>query len=163
MKLRTQTNLFKRFCRTFPSLGLANPRNRKCQFNICQNSLMRNQIITLENKSYRMITIRIPVSVFIFLRWYSIDDQISAVISVQTTNDIQKRCLSRTTRSQNSNKFIISEIQTDIIQCFLYQITCSIFLANMLYLKHAFSPFPITIQPLFYYSTPCLDELSFTL
>ena len=58
---------------------------------------MRDQIVTLEYKTNRMITVRIPVSVLIFFCRNAIDDQISAVITVQSSDNIQKRSFTRTT------------------------------------------------------------------
>ena len=51
---------------------------------------MGNQIIALKNKSNGMVSVGIPVFVFIFFGGYPIDDQIAAVIPVETANDIQK-------------------------------------------------------------------------
>ena len=49
---------------------------------------MRNQIITLEDKSDRMISVGIPVAVFVFFRGNPVDDQISAVVTIQSADDI---------------------------------------------------------------------------
>lgn len=58
---------------------------------------MRDQIVALEYKTNRMITVRIPVSVLIFFRGNAIDDKISAVVAVQSSDNIQKRGFSGTT------------------------------------------------------------------
>ena len=49
---------------------------------------MRNQIIALEDKAYGVVPVGIPVSVLIFFRGDSIDDQIAAVIAVKPSDNI---------------------------------------------------------------------------
>lgn len=90
---------------------------------------MRDQIVTLKYKSDGMISIRIPVPVLIISGGNLIDDQISAVILIQPSDNIQKCRLSRTTGTKNRNKFTIAQIQADIIQRLLYQISGSVFFA----------------------------------
>ena len=55
---------------------------------IGKDRLMRDQIITLKHKTDRVIPIRIPVPVFVFLRRNPVYDQVSAVIPVQSSDDI---------------------------------------------------------------------------
>ena len=105
---------------------------------------MGNQVITLKHKPDRMIAVRIPIPVLIFLCGNTVNDQIAAVITVQAADNIKKRRLTGTTRPQNGNEFIIPEIQTDIVQCVLNQVPGDVFFANMLNLKHvSFSPFNV--------------------
>ena len=51
---------------------------------------MGNKVIALKDKSDGMIPIRIPVSVFVFFSRNAVNDQVSAVIAVQSPNDVQK-------------------------------------------------------------------------
>ena len=97
MKLLPKTHLLQCIHCTLSSFFLPDPRNRQCQLNICKHRLMRNQIITLEYKTDRMITIGIPVSVLIFFRGNAIDNKISAVVAVQSSDNIQKRGFTGTT------------------------------------------------------------------
>ena len=90
MKLLPKTHLLQCIHCTLSSLFLPDPRNRQCQLNICKHRLMRDQIVALEYKTNRMITVRIPVSVLIFFRGNAIDDKISAVVAVQSSDNIQK-------------------------------------------------------------------------
>ena len=97
MKLLPKTHLLQCIHCTLSSFFLPDSRNCQCQFNICKHRLMRNQIVALEYKTNRMITVRIPVSVLIFFRGNAIDDKISAVVAVQSSDNIQKRGFSGTT------------------------------------------------------------------
>ena len=97
MKLLPKTHLLQCIHCTLSSFFLPDSRNCQCQFNICKHRLMRNQIVALEYKTNRMITVRIPVSVLIFFRGNAIDDKISAVVAVQSSDNIQKRGFAGTT------------------------------------------------------------------
>ena len=108
MDLLAQPHLFQRLLRPFLTLRPADAGDRKRQFHICQNGLMRDQIVTLKHEADRMVPIGIPVPVFIFFCRDPVDDQVSAVIAVQSANNIQKRRLSRTAWAQNGDEFIIS-------------------------------------------------------
>ena len=99
---------------------------------------MRNEIITLENESYRMVPISIPVSVFILFGRGSVDDKVTFIITIQTSDNIQQGRFPGTGRSQNSDKLIVAKIQADIIQCFLQEVTCFIFFSDISNLKHLF-------------------------
>ena len=136
MQLLSKTNFFQSLDRSLFPFFLPDPGNSQRKLHIGKHRLMRNQIITLKYKTNGMIPIGIPVSVFIFFRGNPVDDQITTIVTVQSTDDVKKRRLSRTTRSQDRNKFIVPEIQAYIIQCLLYQRTCTVFFADMLDLKH---------------------------
>ena len=97
MKLLPKPHLLQCIHCTLSSFFLPDSRNCQCQFNICKHRLMRNQIVALEYKTNRMITVRIPVSVLIFFRGNAIDDKISAVVAVQSSDNIQKRGFTGTT------------------------------------------------------------------
>ena len=104
---------------------------------------MRDQIVTLEYKTNRMITVRIPISVLIFFCGNAIDDKISAVIAVQYSDNIKKRGFTGTTAPSDCYEFIISQIQTHIVQSLLYQTSSPVLFFDVLYLKHSNSPIVI--------------------
>ena len=54
-----------------------------------------------------MVPVRIPIPVLVFLRGYSIDNQISAIITVESSDYIKQCGLSRTTRSEDCHELII--------------------------------------------------------
>ena len=75
-----------------------------------------------------MIAIGIPVPVVIFFGGNAVDDQISTVVAIQSTDNIKQGRLSGTGRTEDSNELIISEIQRDIIKRALNQFPCLVFL-----------------------------------
>ena len=65
MKLFPQPHFFQRLNCPLPSFCLSDSGNGQGEFYIRQYGLVRNQIVTLKYESYRMVPVRIPVSVFI--------------------------------------------------------------------------------------------------
>ena len=86
--LFSQTYFFQGFFRSSSSLRFSHAGDGQRQLNIGKQCLMRNQIITLENKSDRMISVGIPVPVFVFFRGNPVDDQIPAVVTIQPADNI---------------------------------------------------------------------------
>lgn len=99
MQLIPKTDLFQRLLYALSAFPLRDSGNRQRKFNIRQDRLMRYQIIALKNKPNGMIAIGIPITVAVYLRGNSANYKITAVIPIQSANDVQKRCLSRTARS----------------------------------------------------------------
>ena len=94
MQLLPKTNFFQSLNRSLFPFFLPDPRNSQCQLHIGKHRLMWNQIITLKYKTNCMIPIGIPVSVFIFFRRNPVDDQITTIVPIQSTDDVKKRRLS---------------------------------------------------------------------
>ena len=110
MNLIAETDVFQSAGRALFALGCGNAADGQRQFYIGENALVGDQIITLENKTDGMVAVRIPVAVGILLRGDVVDDKISGVIPVQTSDDVQKCGFTGTGRPQDSNKLIVPEI-----------------------------------------------------
>ena len=136
VKLLSQPHFLQRPDRTFPALRLIDPRDCQGKLYICQYSLMGDQVIALEYEPDGMVPVGIPVSVLILLCGDTVDDQVSAVVAVQTSDDIQKRCLSGPAGSQNGDELVIPEVQAHIVERLLDQFSGRILLTDMLDLKH---------------------------
>ena len=74
-------------CPLFP-VCLSHTGNRKGKLYIGKDRLMRDQIITLKDKSDRMIPVRIPVPVFVLLCRNPVNNQITTVIAVESSHNI---------------------------------------------------------------------------
>ncbi|MNH47513.1 hypothetical protein D3C79_1107880 [compost metagenome] len=57
------------------------------------------------------------------LRRLAVDNQLSAVILIQSANDIQQRCFARPALAQNRDKLTFPEIQIHLIQCHLSEVS----------------------------------------
>ena len=118
---------------------------------------MGNQIVTLKDKTDRVVSVGIPVPVLIAFRGDPVDDQVTAVIPVQAADNIQKRGLARTAGSEDGHEFIITQGQAHMVQCFLHQCAGPVFLADILNLKHSFySPIIFRISRM----SSCLSPVS---
>ena len=154
MDLFSKPHLFQRFTRPVPSLRLADAGDGQRKFYICQDRLVRDQVIALEYEADRMVPVRIPVPVLIFLCRDPVDDQVPAVIAVQSSDDIQKRRLARAARTQDGDEFIIPEIQAYPVQRFLDQAACAVLFADILDPEHF-----CCLPSLFGYTAPLLMRL----
>ena len=140
MELIPQTHILQRFGRTAAALTPGNTGDGQRQFHIGKNRLMGNQIVTLENEADGVVAVGIPIPVGILPGGDAVDDQIAAVISIQTAHHIQQRGLAGAAGAQNGNKFIVPEVQADPIQGRLDQFTGHIFLSNLFDLEHDAPP-----------------------
>ena len=91
--LITQTDLAERFCCPLPAFTAGDAADGQRQFDIGQDRLMGNQIVTLEDKADRVVAVAVPVAVLVAFRGDPVDDQVAAVIPVQTADNVQKRGL----------------------------------------------------------------------
>ena len=134
-----KAHLFQRFHSAAPSLGARHAGYRQRKFYIGEDALVRNQVITLKNETYRMVPVGVPVSVCITAGGNAIDYQIAAVVAVQPAYHIQQCCFARAAGPQNCHKFTVTKAQTHMVQRLLHQIARFVLFANILYLKHNFA------------------------
>ena len=139
VKLIPQPHLFQcPLCPLAPFFSL-DAGNGERQLHIGKNGLVGNKVITLKHKTDGMVAVRVPIPVLVFFGGDTINDQISPVIAVQAADNIQKCGLSGAGGTQNGNKFIIPQIDRNIIQRLLDQFACFILLADICKLKHCVS------------------------
>ena len=139
MHLITEPDFAQGILRPSSALTAGYTADGQRQFHIGQNRLVRDQIVALEHKTDCMVPVGIPVPVFVLSRGDTVDNQISAVIAVQTADNIQKCCLSGSAGTENGNKLVVSQIQTYMIQCFLNQCTRFVLFTDVFNLQHVFS------------------------
>ena len=92
---------------------------------------MSDQVVILKHKTDGMIAIGIPVLVLIHLCGNPVYHQITAVIAVQTADDIQQGGLAGSAGSQDRYKLIVPQAEADTVQRFLHQFSCSILFCNI--------------------------------
>ena len=131
-------------CPLFP-LRRGDAGNGQCQLHIGQNTLMGDQIVALEHETDGMVPVGIPVPVRVFSGGNAVDDQIAAVIPVQTADDVQQCGLTGAAGAQNGHKFIVPQIQAHTVQCSLHQFTGDILFSDVLDLKHGHASFIVAV------------------
>ena len=82
---------------------------RHGQLHIGENSLVRDQVVALKDKTDGMVAIGVPVPVTVAAGGHTAKGHLAAVITVQPANDIQQCGLARATGAQNSHKLTFPE------------------------------------------------------
>jgi len=72
---------------------------------------MGYQIIALENKSDRMVTVRVPIPILKILGGFAVYNKVALGILVQTAYDIEHSGLSAARRAENGHKLTLAELQ----------------------------------------------------
>ncbi len=67
LHLVAESHLLKSFFSAFAAFRLGNARERKCKLNVLEHALVGDQVIALENKADRVVSVSVPVSVLEFL------------------------------------------------------------------------------------------------
>lgn len=90
VQLVAQPYLLQRSGGTAAALGLGYARDGQCQFHVAQHGLVGDQVIALEHKTDGVVSVRVPVAVGVFFGGDAVDDQIAAVVAIQTADDVQQ-------------------------------------------------------------------------
>ena len=115
-ELVTQTHLCQRIYGAFSSLGFRNARKCQRQFDICKHRLVRYQVIALENKAYRMVSVAVPVSVLEILCGFAVDVQVAVCVAVKSADYVQQCGLTAARLSQNGHELVLAEIDADTFE-----------------------------------------------
>ena len=136
VQLVSQTHLFQCLGGPAAALRTRNAGNGQCQLHVGEHRLVGNQIVALEHKTNGVVAVGVPVAVGVFFGGNTVDDQITAVVAVQAADDVQQGGLAGTAGAENGNKFIVPQVQADVIQCFLDQIAGLVFFFDVFELEH---------------------------
>ena len=72
-------------------------------------------VIALENKADGVVSVGIPITILKRLCGFSVDDQITLRISVETADDIEHRCLSASRGTEKTDKLAIGDLEGKVI------------------------------------------------
>ena len=136
VQLVAQPHLLQSLGGTAAALGLGNARDSQCQLHVAQHGLVGDQVIALEHKADGVVPVGVPVAVGIFFGGDAVDDKVAAVVAVQTADDVQQRGLAGAAGTQNGHKFVIPQVQTDVVQCVLHQLAGLVFLVDLFEFEH---------------------------
>ena len=84
---------------------------------------MGNEVVALEYKADGVVSVRVPVAVFIFFCRNTVDDKISAVVAVKTADHIQQSCFSRTRGAENCDEFVVAKIERYSVKRYLRKLS----------------------------------------
>ncbi len=129
-----QADFSKSLFRSFFSLGRRHAANDKRELHILKNSLVRDQVIALEHEAYRVVSVRIPVTVAILRCRDPVYHELPAVRLVQAADNIQERRLSRSARAEHRHELIVAEVHAHSVQRHLRETCCPVFFFDIFYL-----------------------------
>ena len=87
---------------------------------------MRYQIVALEYKAYRVVAVAVPIGIGEGFRRSSRNVEIAVRVAVKSADDVEERCFSAAGRTENRNKFALSEIDRYAPQCFNGAVACDV-------------------------------------
>ena len=94
-----QPDFFKRFFGASAPLFLAHARYGEGELHVLKHRLMRNQMIALKNKAYRMVSVCVPVLVAELFCADAVDNKIARSVLIKSSDYIQKRSFSAARRA----------------------------------------------------------------
>ena len=141
MGLVFKSDLVERVESHLPALIAGYAADRERQFDVLKDRLVRDQVVGLKDKADSVVAVGVPVAVPVFFGRYAVDDQVAAVVAVQSADDIEKCGLARSAWTENGHKLIIPQIEGDIIERGLLKTAGDVFLVDILKLEHSKSSF----------------------
>ena len=93
------------------ALLAGNAGERQGQLDVCQHTLVRDEIVALKDKADGVVAVGVPVPVAVLLCGDTVDEQVARRVAVQTADDVQKRRLAAAGRTENGDKFIVAKAQ----------------------------------------------------
>ena len=93
VSLLAESHLVQRLKSPSLTLFAGDTGDRKRKLYVRQNSLVRDQVIALEYETYRVVSVRIPVPVLISLCGNAVDNEVSRIVAVETSDDVKQRRL----------------------------------------------------------------------
>ena len=122
VQLVSQTHLFQCLGGPAAALRTRNAGNGQCQLHVGEHRLVGDQVIALEHETNGVVAVGVPVAVGVFFGG--------------DADDVQQGGLAGTAGAENGNKFIVPQVQADVIQCFLDQIAGLVFFFDVFELEH---------------------------
>ena len=100
---------------------------------------MHDQVVALKDKADCVVPIRVPVPVPVFFCRYAVDNEIAAVIAVESADDIEQRRLAGAAGPEDRDKFVVPQIETHAAECLLDVAAGLVLFSYILDLKHFIS------------------------
>ena len=111
-----QSDFDQRVLRSLAAFGFGNARDRERQFDVAEHGLVGNEVIGLEHEPDPMISVYVPIVVFVILGGNAADDEIARGVVVKTADNVQKRGLAATGRAENGHELVLTETEGHAFQ-----------------------------------------------
>ena len=107
--LSLESHAVQRFSGALGALLTAHARDGKGKLHVSEHRLVRDKIVTLEDKAHAVIAVHVPVAVAEAFGADSVDADVARSVFVQSPDDIEKRGLAAPRRPQNGNELVFPE------------------------------------------------------
>ena len=77
---------------------------------------MRNEVVGLKNKAYRVVAVSVTVAVGVFLGRAAVDHKVAVCVLIQTADDVQQRCFAAAGVTEHGNKLGFSELKVNALE-----------------------------------------------
>ena len=91
---------------------------------------MRDKVVGLENETYFLVAVSVPVDVVVLFGGNSVNLYIAACISVKASDYIQQSGFAAAGRTQNGHEFIIAKFDGNVVECEYALLVHLIFFGN---------------------------------
>ena len=92
---------------------------------------MGDEVVALEHKADGVVAVGVPVAVGVLFGGDAVDDQIAAVIPVQTADNVQQGSFAGAAGAEDGDEFVITQVQADIVQRILHEIAGLVLFADL--------------------------------
>ena len=137
-----QTDFLQRLSRTLAALGMPHARERERQLHVFQNGLMRNEVIALEHKADAVVTIGVPIAIVKVLGRNTVDQQITGIKVIESTDNVEHRSFTRARGTQNGHELVVAKSQAYAVERHLRKRLRNVPFANSFELQHGRQPLP---------------------
>ena len=106
------------------------------QFHVAQQSLVRDQVVALEDKAHAVIAVGVPVAALVPVCRDAVDDHLAGVAVIQPADNVEQRRFPGPAGAQDGHELIFPERKRYAVQSFLDKRTGSVFFVYVIDLKH---------------------------
>jgi len=92
--------------------------------------------MTLEDEPNRVVPVHIPILVFKMTRRLAKDFEVSLIVFIEASDDVEQGRFTATRRSQYGNEFVLAEIDSDSVERALGEIADRITFCDVFKSEH---------------------------
>ena len=104
------------------ALRARDARQSQCQLDVRQDTLVRDQVVGLEDEADAVVAVGVPVPGLVVLRGDAVDDEVAALEAVEASDDVEHRRLAGARLAQNSDELVVTERHRDLVERHLHQV-----------------------------------------
>ena len=138
VQLVAQTHFLQCLGGPAAALGTRYAGDGQCQLHVGQHGLVGDEVVALEHKADGVVAVGVPVAVGVLFGGDAVDDEVAAVVPVQTADDVQQGGLAGAAGAKDGDELAVAEVQADLVKGCLDQVAGLVLLVDLFELKHGF-------------------------